>query len=262
MFRHPGHERNLVLLVLKSALAATVSWWLAKEVLDFESPAFAPFSALLAVNTTVDTSIRQALRYTAAVTVGVTVQAVAGFLLGPGLSVFLVVALVALAIGQWKGLGEQSAQVPTAAFFAFSAFTSASTTLTRATMLGEIVALVLVGCGIGLVVNVCLAPPLRYRSAEQGLRSFACEIRGLLRAVAEGLEAGEYAPERTREWRAEAASGPTGRPSRRGRRWRRGTRACAATPGGCFPRTGGSPVSTATARSSVRWTGSSTSSTP
>ncbi len=200
--RHPGHERNLVLLVLKSALAATVSWWLAKEVLDFESPAFAPFSALLAVNTTVDTSIRQALRYTAAVTVGVTVQAVAGFLLGPGLSVFLVVAVVALAIGQWKGLGEQSAQVPTAAFFAFSAFTSASTTVTRATMLGEIVALVLVGCGIGLVVNVCLAPPLRYRSAEQGLRSFACEIRGLLRAVAEGLEAGEYAPERTREWRA------------------------------------------------------------
>ncbi|WP_223775186.1 hypothetical protein [Streptomyces sp. 135] len=37
----------------KSALAATVAWWIAHDLLHAKSPAFAPFSAVLIMNVTV-----------------------------------------------------------------------------------------------------------------------------------------------------------------------------------------------------------------
>ncbi|MBM7173790.1 hypothetical protein JQK87_36535 [Streptomyces sp. G44] len=195
-----GHERNTVLIILKSALAATVAWWIAHDLLHAKSPAFAPFSAVLIMNVTVYQSVWQAARYTGAVTVGVAVQAVLGFLIGPDLFVFPLVALIALTVGQWPVLGEQRSQVATAAFFAFSTYATASTPHQRAMDLGEIVVMVLIGCGLGVLVNMCIAPPLRYRGAEQGLRSLACEIESLLREMTEGLREQDISRERTEEW--------------------------------------------------------------
>ncbi|WPO73142.1 FUSC family protein [Streptomyces sp. KN37] len=198
----PGHERNTVLMMCKSALAATVAWWIAHDLLHAKSPAFAPFSAVLIMNVTVYQSVWQAVRYTGAVTVGVAVQAVLGFLIGPDLFVFPLVALIALAVGQWPVLGEQRSQVATAAFFAFSTYATASTLPQRAENLAEIVVLVLIGCGLGVLVNTCVAPPLRYRGAEQGLRSLACEIESLLSDMAQGLRHQDVSEERTRAWAA------------------------------------------------------------
>ncbi|MEU7646870.1 FUSC family protein [Streptomyces huasconensis] len=195
-----GHERNTVLMICKSALAATVAWWIAHDLLHAKSPAFAPFSAVLIMNVTVYQSVWQAARYTGAVTVGVAVQAVLGFLIGPDLFVFPLVALIALAIGQWPVLGEQRSQVATAAFFAFSTYAAGSTPHQRAMDLGEIVVMVLIGCGLGVLVNMCIAPPLRYRGAEQGLRSLACEIGSLLREMTDGLREQDLSKERTQAW--------------------------------------------------------------
>lgn len=116
----PGHERNTVLLVGKNAPAATSAWWIAHDLLNAAAPAFAPFSAVLIMNAMVYKSVWQALRYTAGVTVGVAVQAAIGFLAGPDLFAFVLVAVIALCIGQWPAPGEQRSQVATAAFFAFS----------------------------------------------------------------------------------------------------------------------------------------------
>ncbi|MEU6125839.1 aromatic acid exporter family protein [Streptomyces sp. NPDC047123] len=202
----PGHERHKALLVGKSALAATLAWWVSHSLLNATSPAFAPFSAVLIMNVTIYKSVWQALRYAAAVSVGVAVQAAIGFLAGPDLFAFVLVAVVALCIGQWPALGEQRSQVPTAAFFAFSTYATATTTGDKATQLGQIILLVVIGCSIGLAVNLCVAPPLRYRSAEHGLHSLASALESLLDDMADGLCTGDVDAQRAEQWRVAAES--------------------------------------------------------
>ncbi|MFI1675806.1 MULTISPECIES: FUSC family protein [unclassified Streptomyces] len=195
-----GHERHTVLLVAKRVLAATLSWWIAHDFLNATSPAFAPFSAVLIMNVTLQQSVWQTLRYVAAVVVGVAVQSAIGFTAGPDLFAFVVVAAIALSLGQWTALGEQRSQVATAAFFAFSTYSAAATNADRALQLGQIILLVLIGCGIGLAVNLCIAPPLRYRSAEQGLRALAAEMEYLLDDMADGLCSGDVDADRADQW--------------------------------------------------------------
>ncbi|MDJ0463783.1 aromatic acid exporter family protein [Streptomyces sp. H27-C3] len=187
-------------MIGKSTLAATLAWWVGHDLMHATSAAFAPFSAVLIMNATIYRSVWQALRYTAAVAAGVAVQGALKFLIGSELFAFPLVAVIALAIGQWAALGEQRTQVATAAFFAFSTYTTASTTGDQAAQLGQIVLLVLIGCVLGLIVNLGIAPPLRYRSAEQGIQVLGHEVATLLDDMAEGLREGDVRAERTQAW--------------------------------------------------------------
>ncbi|GAA3092190.1 aromatic acid exporter family protein [Streptomyces rectiviolaceus] len=200
----PGYERHTLLLVLKSTLAATLAWVVSYYVLDASSPAFAPFSAVLIMQVTVYQSLLQSLRYLAAVAAGVAMVAALGFLGGPDLLTFALVALVGLAIGRWPALGVQGSQVATAAFFAFATYASATSGTEKVTQLGQIILLVLIGCGIGVVVNVTVAPPMRYRSAEYGIRSLSTALVELVSDMYPALREGELDEERCRHWRSRA----------------------------------------------------------
>lgn len=202
---YSGDERETLLMLGKSTLAATLAWVVAYDVLDSRSPAFAPFSAVLIMQVTVYRSVTQSLRYVGAVVVGVLVQAALGFLAGPDLLTFVVVALIALAIGRWPVLGVQGPQVATAAFFAFSTYASSSGDSQRIWRLGEIVVLVLIGCVIGTAVNVLVAPPLRYRSAEYGIHSLAHTLHDLLADMYPVLAEGVPHQDVTRGWQDRAA---------------------------------------------------------
>ncbi|MFJ8885608.1 aromatic acid exporter family protein [Streptomyces sp. NPDC102402] len=201
---YSGDERDTLLVIGKSALAATLAWVIAYNVLDSRSPAFAPFSAVLIMQVTVYRSVLQSLRYVGAVVAGVLVQAALGFLAGPDLLTFVLVALIALTIGRWHVLGVQGPQVATAAFFAFSTYTSSSGDAQRVYRLGEIVVLVLIGCAIGTAVNVLVAPPLRYRSAEYGIRNLAHTLHDLLADMYPVLAEGVPDRDTTGGWRTRA----------------------------------------------------------
>ncbi|MFC8228962.1 aromatic acid exporter family protein [Streptomyces sp. NPDC057287] len=194
-----------MLVIGKSTFAATLSWVIAADVLDAHSPAFAPFSAVLIMQVTVYRSLVQSLRYVAAVVAGVMVQAAIGLFSGPELLTFALVALVALTIGRWPVLGAQGSQVATAAFFAFATYTASAGGSERFLRLGEIVVLVLIGCAIGTAVNVLIAPPLRYRSAEYGIRNLAGALYGLLADMYPVLSEQVPDQETTAGWRARAA---------------------------------------------------------
>ncbi|MEU1483822.1 aromatic acid exporter family protein [Streptomyces sp. NPDC005752] len=200
-----GDERDTLLVIAKSTLAATLAWLISNDVLGAQSPAFAPFSAVLMMQVTVYRSVVQSLRYVGAVVAGVLVQAALGFLAGPDLLTFLLVALIALTIGRWHVLGVQGPQVATAAFFAFSTYTSSSGDAQRLRALGEIVLLVLIGSAIGTAVNVLVAPPLRHRSAEYGIRSLAHTLHGLLADIHPVLAEGVPDEDTTGRWRDRAA---------------------------------------------------------
>ncbi|MFG2887959.1 aromatic acid exporter family protein [Streptomyces sp. NPDC048248] len=200
-----GHERHAVLLIGKSTLAATIAWLISYGLLSAQSPAFAPFSAVLIMQVTVYQSLVQSLRYVGAVTTGVAVQVALGFLAGPEVVTFALVALVALVIGRWPALGAQGGQVATAAFFAFSTYASAAGYSEKVTQLGQIVLLVLIGSVVALAVNLVIFPPMRFRSAEYGVRTLAQALCGLLGDIHPVLTAGELEGEQTAQWRARAA---------------------------------------------------------
>ncbi|WP_230535930.1 aromatic acid exporter family protein [Streptomyces albidoflavus] len=202
--RPESSARRSLLLILKSALAATVSWFISYELINATSPAFAPFSAVLMVQVTVYQSVVQSLRYVGAVAAGVAVQAVLGLSAGPDLVTFALVALVALVISRWRVLGAQGSQVATAAFFAFATYTGASSNTDQVKELGQIVLLVLIGSAVGVGVNVLIAPPLRYRSAEWGIRALAQEIHDLLDTMTPELGEGAPDADTTRGWRDRA----------------------------------------------------------
>ncbi|MFD3420082.1 FUSC family protein [Streptomyces decoyicus] len=194
-----------MLLVGKSTLAATIAWVISHNLLNAQSPAFAPFSAVLIMQVTIYQSLVQSLRYVGAVVAGVAVQIALGFLVGPEVVTFALVALVALVIGRWPALGAQGGQVPTAAFFAFATYTSATGYLEKVTQLGQIVLLVLIGSVVALTVNLAVFPPMRFRSAEYSVRALAHALCDLLGDIHPVLSAGELEAEQTEQWRARAA---------------------------------------------------------
>ena len=199
-----GYERHALLLVLKSALAATIAWGVAHDLMGAAAPAFAPFSAVLMVQVTVYQSVVQSLRHVVAVIAGVVLQAAFAFALGPNLLSFALMALVALALARWPKLGAQGAQVTTAAFFAFSLYVMASQTPTRLQELGQILLLVVIGCAVGVAVNVLVFPPLRYRSAEHGIQIACRSLSGVLDDMADGVRETALEAECTGKWRHRA----------------------------------------------------------
>ncbi|WP_435839576.1 aromatic acid exporter family protein [Streptomyces caniferus] len=100
-----GPERHTALLIGKSTLAAMIAWVISSDLLNAQSPAFAPFSAVLIMQVTIYQSLVQSLRYVGAVAAGVAVQIALGFLVGPQVVTFALVALVVLLIGRWSALG-------------------------------------------------------------------------------------------------------------------------------------------------------------
>jgi hypothetical protein len=199
-----GHERHTLELVGKSTLAAVASWVIAYNVMQAQSPAFAPFSAVLIMQVTVYQSALQALRYVGAVAAGVVAQGAIGYVFGPNLLTFAVVGLVAMVIGRWRHLGSQGSQVATAAFFAFSMYITATSDSQRWSQLGQIVLLVLIGCGVGVLVNVLVLPPMRYRSAENGVHTLAHSLCNLIGDIHPVLCEGELEEEQTEHWRERA----------------------------------------------------------
>lgn len=199
-----GHERQTLTLIGKSTLVASIAWYIAHEVMNASTPAFAPFSAVLIVQVTAYQSVLQALRYVGAVCVGVGLQGAFGALAGPHLLSFVLVALAAVAIGRWGRLGSQGSQVATAAFFAFSTYAAAASESQGLAELWQIIQLVLIGCGVGVIVNVLVMPPMRYRNAEHGIRLLGAALGDLARDIAPALREGELDKHHTAHWRQRA----------------------------------------------------------
>lgn len=200
----PGYERQALLLIFKSTLAATLAWVISYDLLNAPSPAFAPFSAVLMMQVTVYQSLLQSLRYLAAVAFGVAMVAALGFTIGSDLLAFVAVTLIALSIGRWPALGSQGTQVATAGFFAFSNYALATSDSQKATQLGEIILLVLIGCGTGVIINIAVFPPMRYRSAEYGLRTLSAALSGLVSDMYPVLRRNDMDEEHADQWRRRA----------------------------------------------------------
>lgn len=193
--RFAGHERQTALLVAKSGVAAVLAWYLAVNVVGSTQPSYAPFTALLVVQSTVYRSLLQSLRYVGAVTLGVGAAGFAEVALGRAVAAFAVMIALGLLIGRWHRLGQMGIQVPIAAVFAYTALSSS-----QPVALWSIVSMVLLGAATGLVVNLALLPPMRYGTAAEGLQELATAVHTLLRDVSDGLREGTPEGDTVRAW--------------------------------------------------------------
>lgn len=189
-FGHAGPDRDVLLLILKSVIAATVAWVLANNLLGATSATFAPFTALLMVQATISQSLDQSARYAGAMVFGVVLAGLLTPLLGAATVTFSVLMLVALVLGRWRKLGQQGPQVGVAALFAYSSFTHSGAPAASFLQLVSIAGLVLLGCGIGVVTNIVIAPPMRYRSAQHGISALARSLCDLLTDAANRIAEG------------------------------------------------------------------------
>jgi aromatic acid exporter family member 1 len=193
--QYSGHERQVALLVAKSGLAAILAWFLAVDVVGTSQPSYAPFTALLVVQSTVYRSLLQSLRYVAAVVLGVGAAGFADLLLGRDVAAFAVMTVLGLLVGRWHRLGQMGIQVPVAGVFAYTALSGS-----QPVALWSIVSMVLLGAATGLVVNLVLLPPMRYGTASEGLQELATAVHTLLRDVSDGLRRGTPDAATTRDW--------------------------------------------------------------
>ncbi|CAL9335860.1 hypothetical protein SUDANB121_00178 [Nocardiopsis dassonvillei] len=195
-----GRERETAVLVLKAALAATLAWVVAHGVMGAATPAFAPFAALMMVEVTLYRSLLRSLRMVAAVLLGITLVTGLVVLAGTGPAVFAAAALLALALGRWRRLGDQGTQVATAAFFAFSVFVSLNGVRELLVQGAEILGVVLTGSVIGVAVNLLLLPPLRLRGAAGAVAALAGDLRRLCEDMGNSLCGGLPDSDTAREW--------------------------------------------------------------
>lgn len=197
---HAGTDRDVLLLIVKSVVAATVAWVIANNVLGASSATFAPFTALLMVQATISQSLDRSARYAGAMVFGVVLAGLLTPLLGAATVTFAVLMLVALVLGRWRKLGYQGPQVGVAALFAYSSFTHTGGSPASFLQLASIAGLVVLGCTLGVLTNLVIAPPLRYRSAQYAITALSRSLGDLLTDVSEVLGRGVPGQDQAEAW--------------------------------------------------------------
>ncbi|MCA1186321.1 MULTISPECIES: aromatic acid exporter family protein [unclassified Saccharopolyspora] len=196
---HVRDHADTWLLLLKGVVAATLSWWIAAGALGAQAASFAPFSAVLLVHSTVSRSLNHSVRYLAAMVAGIVLAGVVITLGGAGIAVFALVVALALLIGQWRRLGSQGWQVAVAVMFAYQYFVQSEDQQASWAQLGALCGLVLLGSVVGVGTNLLLVPPLRYRSAEHGVRALSRSVANCLDEFAEAVDDGLPSRDRAQE---------------------------------------------------------------
>ncbi|WP_326809021.1 aromatic acid exporter family protein [Streptomyces sp. NBC_01775] len=191
----PGPERDTALLLLKSGAAGVLAWGLAQYVIASPQPTYAPFTALLVVQSTAYRSLMQSFRYVLAVVLGVVAAGLVGPLLGENAGAFAVMLAITLVLGRWQRLGSQGLQVSVAGVFAYNALLG-----TRESMLWEIIMMALLGAGVGIGISMFVLPPLRYRTAASGVEEVSNATQTLLKDMADGLDDGLPDSETAEDW--------------------------------------------------------------
>lgn len=185
-YRRRGFEREILVFVVKSALASVIAFAVGVLMGEKTQLGFAVFAALLVVRPTVYGSVLSSSRYVVAVFLGALLAGVIGLTVGTHLWSFTLAIVVALLLGQVKQFGGQSGQLAVIAGFAL-----ASGSATNVDELGSLMLMVCVGSVSALVVNLLMAPAIRFRDAENAVLDFADELSTLSGDIAEGLRGGE-----------------------------------------------------------------------
>jgi hypothetical protein len=178
MMLRRGHIPGL--RTAKTTLAAVVSFEVADLLHTSAQPMLAPLTALLVVQLTMYDTVAHGLQRVASVLAGVLVAlGVAEFVGLTWWSLGGVIAL-SLVVGLILRLGPQLLEVPISAMLVLAVGGAEEVAVGR-------VYETLIGAGVGVGVNLLIAPPLYVRPAGDAIAELADRIAGLLRGLAGAL---------------------------------------------------------------------------
>ena len=167
----------------KTVLAAVLSYEIARAIGTSDSPILAPLTALLVVQLTLYETLTQSFTRVVSVIFGVIVAtAVASFVGLTWWSLGIVVA-ASLIVGRLLRLGPNLLEVPITAMLVLAVGGSERFAAGR-------IYETLVGAGVGIAVNIAIAPPLYVQPAGDAIGELADRIAAFCHQLAGELRAG------------------------------------------------------------------------
>jgi uncharacterized membrane protein YgaE (UPF0421/DUF939 family) len=180
--RLPAPVQTLAPVLVQTAAAAGLAWFIAADLIGNNFPVFAPLAAVLTVQVTVWDSVSRGLQRALGVIVGVLVAYLLARLLGIHVWSVALVVFVSWVAGQVLRLGQQGAvQVPVSALLVLVLGASTSEyALDRVvdTSLGAVV---------GILVSLISVPRTHLPEACAGLTDLATDTARVLRDLASAV---------------------------------------------------------------------------
>lgn len=174
--------RSPLLQVVKTSVAAILSWLACTVILQQPLPFFAAIAALLVVQPSVNQSLSKGIERSVGVIVGVLIAYAAGAAFGHASWVVLAVIVVSLMLAWLLRLSPGSSnQIPISAMLVLAIGTQ-----THGYALDRVLETV-IGAVIGLIVNAAIVPPVLTGPARAALTRVADEVAGSLRGIATAL---------------------------------------------------------------------------
>lgn len=197
-----GWARRMVtqpraLLAVKTALAASVAWYLAPHIpfLDSHYSYYAPLGAVISMYPTLVRSVRTAVQAMAGLAVGAGVAFSVLWLDVPGVVKVALAVGVGVVLAGWRLLGEGRSWVPMTALFVLVLGGRNADNYS----VNYLVHVVL-GAVIGTLVNLLIVPPLYLRDAGERLDALRDRVGDYLHGLADALN-GDAAGER--DWQGD-----------------------------------------------------------
>jgi uncharacterized membrane protein YgaE (UPF0421/DUF939 family) len=174
--------RSPLLQVVKTSVAAILSWLACTVILHQPLPIFAAIAALLVVQPSVNQSLSKGVERSVGIIVGVVIAYAAGAVFGHASWVVLGVIVVALMLSWLLRLSPGSSnQIPISAMLVLAI--GAQTPGYAFNRILESV----IGAVIGLIVNAAIVPPVLVGPAQQAITGVAGEVAATLRGIASAL---------------------------------------------------------------------------
>ncbi len=174
---------GLTLQILKTAMAAALSWFVATNLLHADYPYFAALAAILTVQVTVADSVDKATQRIIGIIGGVMLSMLLGhwFQIG-SLSIFLVI-LLGMGISQALRMNPQIISQVAVSSFLVLAFGQDEEGYAYARILETIL-----GSGIAVLINALIVPQNAIPDVERGIISSSIQAANTLKSLTSLLE--------------------------------------------------------------------------
>jgi uncharacterized membrane protein YccC len=185
-------DRTPLLQVIKTALAASLAWFLCLLVLPGVLPIFGTIAAILVVQPSINQSFSKALERTVGVITGVVLAYLVGVFFGVTSWLILMTVVIALLVGWIFRLSQSTtAQIPISALLVLTI--GAQTPGYAVERIYETI----LGALVAVVVNTVVVPPVRLRPAHDTITRLGDEVANTLDALAGLLNTPSEPKERT-----------------------------------------------------------------
>jgi uncharacterized membrane protein YgaE (UPF0421/DUF939 family) len=175
-------SRSSLLQVLKTSVAAIVSWLFCVAVLGEPLPIFAAIAALLVVQPSVNQSFAKGVERSVGVIAGVILAYLAGRFFGHASWIVLGIIVLSLLLAWALRLSPGSAnQIPISAMLVLAI--GANTPDYAVNRIIETI----IGAAIGLIVNVIIVPPVLLGPAGRAVEQLAESVASTLSGIATAL---------------------------------------------------------------------------